>query len=460
MRSGGYFLATLIQTGTSFIVIALLSRLLTPDEFGRWALYEPAVLLGAQLILLGGSSGILKIIAGDRLPLQHAVSGVIRYAFWIIIFFSVLTGYLASLFLAGDLWGSALGCWVLTESILVLLLSAFRGANQPSFFLISAVVRASLILCGLTIAIWIKGNHLVRAEYIAMWWAIASGTSALVLIYAMSCMNKSGWSQENGTPRTTYFAAISYGFPILMATILAAVLSNADRYVLAANISQTEVGIYAVTVKIASSLNLLVTPLNLWWPTVRFRHLSDDDGGEAFFGRAIIQLITLFFAAGAGLWFVSPWLLQIMSPYANPEESIVVALIISAVAMAISVPFNVGALKEGKTKWNILIVGIPTSLQVLLTVMVAPKFGAVGVAWCTCLGSCLLLMLTIFISQKIHPVRWPVLDIIIAVGSILLISIIARLISSDVIIATTIYCVLLVVLILLRKKKYWPLIAD
>lgn len=409
MAVGGYFLATIAQSAGSFLAMALLARILSAEEFGRWALLEPAVLLASQIALLGLTSGVIKLVAQDKYSLPDALSIVFKVIKWSLPIVGVATAAIAFLSFSKNYWAFAIGLWVMVEGLLGVHLSAFRGANQPSAYVKSVCTRMGLIITGLGLVLIVGKNIGQTAEYAAVWWAFASLSSLFVLSLAVKNIQKSD-VVTNG--KASLNSAIKYGAPILVASILAAVIGNGDRYVLALHMDARTIGEYAVMAKVASALNLLVTPINLWWPTARFQHLEDADGGREFFSRAALQLVLLLSAAVGGLWLFAPILVSWLSPHAVVSPIVVAGLALGSFFTAITLPFAIGTLKEGHTHWAPIGLVFSVLVQMSCALIFVQYWGAAGVAWATCLGALFSLCFQSWLSQRIHPVAFPYLKLL------------------------------------------------
>jgi O-antigen/teichoic acid export membrane protein len=88
-------------------------------------------------------------------------------------------------------------------------------------------------------------------------------------------------------------------------------------------------------------------------------------------------------------------------------------------------PLNVGALKEGKTHWNIYGALTAAVVNGALCFLLIPRFGIVGAAYATILSHiCYTAFLTV-ISQRIHPVPLPYLTMggLIIISALLIIAV-------------------------------------
>lgn len=408
MAVGGYFIATAAQSAGSFLAVALLARILSPSEFGRWALLEPAVLIGSQIALFGLGAGVIKLVAQDKYNLPDALQIVSKIIRWTLPFVAVTVAIAAFLFFTPSYWAIAIGLWVFIEGLLAVHLNAFRGANQPTAYVKSVCARMGVIIIGLSLMLAFGKGISVKTEYAAIWWALASALSLTILMLVVRREEK---SKAILNANRIGNSAVKYGAPILIGSILAAIIGNGDRYVLALHMDARTIGEYAVMAKVASALNLLVTPINLWWPTARFQHLEDADGGVNFFSRSALQLVLALSAAVGCLWLFSPVLVSWLSPHVVVSPVVVAGLALASFFTAISLPFNIGTLKEGHTHWAPIGLVFSVAIQMGCALIFVKYWGVMGVAWATCLGALFSLCFQNWISQRIHPIPFPYLQL-------------------------------------------------
>lgn len=450
-----YITATTVQSAGSFIAMALLARILSPQEFGRWVLLEPLILLGAQLSIYGTNVGIIKLIAQDRVPISQAFYSLMRYVRWIyvgVVGISILGAYI---YYSKNFSALFVGFWLASEGMLVLLLSGFRGANQPLSYVISVLIRTGIILCGLFIFWSVGYRGFAFAEDVALWWGIASTLSCIALLVGVGNQHRA----KNEALLYLPIAAkngINYGLPILFGVVLAAIIGNGDRYVLGAYADSETVGQYAMYAKIASALNLMVTPINLWWPTARFVHLDDQDGGATFFPKATLQILFFLTFMGSSLWLIAPTVLTLLAPGAIYSSTIVGALIVAALAVAMSSLLNIGLLKEGNTKWIPIVLLVSAVMQIGLALAFVRQWGGAGVACATAVSAILGLTLQRVLSQQFHRMDLPYLKMF---GVLSWLGFSAYFVSLSILqplLRLVVFSLTALPIIVLLRKQLWP----
>jgi O-antigen/teichoic acid export membrane protein len=446
-----------VQSVGSFIAMALLARILNPQEFGRWVLLEPLVLLGAQLSIFGTNYGIIKLIAQDKISISQASYSLMRYVLWIYISVVGLSIIGAYIFYSKNVTAVFIGIWLASEGLLVLFLSGFRGANEPFFYVVSVLIRTGIIVFGLFL-FWYTGiTKFTYAENAALLWGVASAVSCIVLFIGAANQHiarkehllYSPIAAKNGT---------NYGLPILLGAILAAVIGNGDRYVLGAYVDTETVGHYVMYAKIASALNLMVTPFNLWWPTARFLHLGDPDGGAAFFSRATLQMLFAFTFIGSSLWLLAPTVLTWLAPGVIYSPAIGGALIVAALAVAMSSPLNIGLLKEGNTKWIPIILLISVAVQMGLALVFVRHWDGLGVACATAVSATLSLILQRLLSQRFHPVNLPYFKMFAVLAFLGLSAYLVSLSVLQPLIRIMFFGIAVLPIVFILRKQLWPFV--
>jgi O-antigen/teichoic acid export membrane protein len=187
---------------------------------------------------------------------------------------------------------------------------------------------------------------------------------------------------------------------------MANVITIADRYILGGHLGAAEVALYAITVKLANLLNLLATPVNLWFPAARFLHARDADRGQAFFSTLACRATWAYTGTGALMWLAAPLILPWFAPGYEWNPLAGALLVTAAVCLAVAPPLNIGLLTEGKTRWNFAISSATALLQVILLLVLIPVLGLTGAALATCCSQAASTVLQHLGSQRSHRMQW------------------------------------------------------
>jgi O-antigen/teichoic acid export membrane protein len=424
----GYLAVTILTATARFFVVNLLIRNLGTGEFGRWSLFEPVVVVLSQAVLMGVNFGVIKQINQDKMSPIASVQYLLVALQPSMIAMSAVV-FLVSLRL-GLAWPGPLflALYIYTESVFLLLFSVYRAAGTIAGFAASSILKVLVLLLVLGVALNHPWPTVRRAEDV-IFWSFWSSLSALVfgflvvrllhyrLFFAPSGRRESHWR--------VYVDAVRYGLPLLATGLLAMLVEFGSRYLLKIYIDYSRLANYVIYLKICSMLEvLIIAPFGLWWPTERFRELESKDGGRRFFRMMSVGMLAVLLAAAGTLWFISDWVVSWLAPGVPANRFIVLLLTCAVVARGMAYPLNVGALKEGKTHWNIYAVLAAAMINTSLCLLLIPRYGVAGAAYATMVSYiCYTAFLTLT-SQRIHPVPlpYPRMLILVIIAALLLVA--------------------------------------
>lgn len=421
-KIGPYGLAAGIQAGASFIILPILILLIGPNSYGRYALLEPLVAMSAQFLLLGAHQGMIHAVCKEGKPARKIlISFIIKSHLFTLP--ALLVVYLVTASLLGSRILSALFVTALyLESINLLCLTSVRalGLSWPYFF--SVASRYLVFFAAVSMALAIYGRNKLN-DIDAMLFLLLSVVSALLaLLFFLTLRTK---KDDTGSAPTVhgsdYLTAVKYGLPLVLSGLCQSIMSIADRYILAFFLLPAEISAYVVASKYANAMNLVATPVNLWWPTARFQHLHDDDGGESFFSKSLSSLSALYFLVAASLIALSPYLLKLIGPGVDANPVIASILIVVSFCYSIQVILNVGLLSAGHTMKNTIAAGVTAVIYMIACLSSVPFGGAYGAAGSGLLSALVFCVFTYRMSQAVMPIKQNIKLVAVCVIALILI---------------------------------------
>lgn len=403
----GFFISNTIQAVLQFVMIPFIVLALGTEEYGKWGLFEPAILLFALIAQIGGNWSIVKLVNANKLPVANALLLCIRMCFW--------PACLSVLFACA---------WFILQfkSYYVVLLMPIIIIAEAALGLGLAASRAKLLAFPYFLGIFGKfgtlalfaslnalGHSLVVSTAIQwlMVYAIAVCLAAILVNYQILKKNDDVVVFSTNEKQELKRGALKYGVPMMISAIFATILNNADRYIVSSMLDHKTLGSYIVALKLAGVMNFLVTPVALWWPTARFQHIEDIDKGQTFFSRMSIFFSLGYSFSGGTLYLLAPYLLPILAPGVHVEPDILLPLIFGVVIRAIEPSLNIGLLQEGKTHLLIYTTAVGATIQILLGLFLVKYFMAQGVAWAFVISSLITVAMVNLISQRIYYIKFP-----------------------------------------------------
>ncbi|TOL66799.1 lipopolysaccharide biosynthesis protein [Vibrio parahaemolyticus] len=143
---------------------------------------------------------------------------------------------------------------------------------------------------------------------------------------------------------------LNYCLPVMLSALVAFCLNGAERWFIGANASLATLGIYAIAVKFAVGMCILVQPFGMWWMPRRFVYLENGRDSEA------VRVSHLGMIYVSALSVVVATLAMVMITNFLPEtyhEAVLYTLFLLPIAMLKewSELLNIAILFKRRTRW-------------------------------------------------------------------------------------------------------------
>jgi O-antigen/teichoic acid export membrane protein len=212
-----------------------------------------------------------------------------------------------------------------------------------------------------------------------------------------------------------------FGLPTMPAELSLYSLQFIDRILLVRLAGLAEAGLYALAVRFAQGVNVLVRGFQLAWPPLAY---SVEDDAEA--KRVYAIIVTWFTAICAfmvvGFWLLARWIVRLLAAPEFFESFEAIGLLATGVTLyALYLVLVVVLGRTGRTEFNLPATGIATAANVVLNLVLIPPLGIVG-AGLALVGSYLIVLALMYLfTQRLFPVpyEWGRLALITGVAAAL-----------------------------------------
>jgi O-antigen/teichoic acid export membrane protein len=219
---------------------------------------------------------------------------------------------------------------------------------------------------------------------------------------------------------------IVYSYPLVFASMSGILLSTIDRYSLNEMGSLPEVAIYSLGFKIGGSIKIfIVTSVQLALTPMMLKRINDPEN-KRFYSK-----ILTYFSFGL-MWVIlgiSVFSREIILLIAKSPEYIEATLIVPIIAMISFFGMAKDTVVMGlhvhkKTKIIGTLIMLAGLANLLLNILLIPKWGIYGAAWASLAAQFILFIITYTVAQRSYPIRYEMgkiaLIIIIGLGLYLL----------------------------------------
>ena len=406
----GSFLVRLLAAGAAFGLQIFLTRLLGPDEFGRYVYVLSWVTFTSQIGVLGFDTASLRFVSALEARGQWSLlRGFLRRSLQVTIAASLL----GALLLVTAAWVLrtrldprlfsvmlAASCLLPLVAILQVVVSQVNGlkkvvAGQGIQGLLRPAVTALVLACGA----WL-GWH--ERSAVAAMLASAAATAASI--------GAAGWLLRRllherlagHAPAYDTHAWLRTAFPLLLITASQIILSQTDVLMIGAMRNTTDAGIYAVASQLASIVTFAIMAANaIVAPLIASLYAQGH--------RAELQRLLTMTSRGvlayalpvvAGLLLLGRWVLSLYGPAFG--AGYVSLLILSVGQLTIALCGSVGFLltMTGHEQVATKVIGGSAALNVVLNLLLIPSLGLVGAAIATAIATAARsLILSIYVDR-------------------------------------------------------------
>ena len=405
----GYLPMNIVQGLVGFGSIFVFTRLLTPSEFGVYALAFSATSLGHTLTFTWIEAAMARFYApeaeGGWLPDHFAT----LYRCWLIaaVAFVVLGG--AGLLLWPDDGPVRLAVGV---GMAATLARSLAKLNQERRRAAGDVRGAALMDMGQTLVGFGVGAGLIYAGLKGAAPVAGLGVAAaVVLAFLLPAELKRGASGTFDARRAKTY--VGYGLPVALSLIFALALATTDRFLLAAYLGDATVGVYQAGYSLASrTLDVMFIWLGAAGGPALIVAL--ERGGGSALARAAREqaglMLALALPAALGLALVAKPLTELMVGPALAQGAAAVTPWIAASALfaGLTTYYTHQAFTLGRRTGLLLAaMAIPAAANIALNLLLIPRLGLTGALVATTISYGVGLLASILLGRLAQPLPLP-----------------------------------------------------
>jgi O-antigen/teichoic acid export membrane protein len=386
------------------IFLPIITKVLGASDYGIYTSLLVTLSFLLPFSLLGTNISIVRFLAPEKNKIKKAKS------LFTSLYFVCFTSIVFSLFLyfsagtlANTVFGNPesaeiirLGAFLFpVEALLVIFVSFFQMKQQ--MYLVSLInISKALGPLALAILFLLSGYGLMHLIYSFI--IVYSTLTFFSLLLVLKDLRPTfpDWSILAGY--------LSFGIPLVIATFSGTILNLGDRYVIGFFMSSTAVGIYAVAYTIGNIISIFMAPINvaILSPASKAYESSRENELKNYFEYGIKYFLMLAIPAIFALTLLSDSFITALATEEFLNDNFMIVGFVSIAALFYGL-FNINAtifyvLKKVKTLTIILIGGAISNI--ILNILLVPKFGLVGAAFSTLLCFMSIYITSLYISRK------------------------------------------------------------
>jgi O-antigen/teichoic acid export membrane protein len=426
----GQYLRRLATTGAAYTASSILSKLiavallplytrhLTTSDYGAAEVLLTAVISASIVIRMGMIEALLRFYyRPDEQP-----DRVVRTAF-AALFWTATAGALVLLAFAEPISELLLrhadaglvriaigGLWIFT--LFEFLLACFRLDERARAYF-GITIASVAVTIPLTVWLVVFRDEGARGLLLATYGA------AIPFLLGMALDQRRRLTLVPNRPLLRRL--VRFGAPTMPAELSLYSLNFIDRLILVRVSGLAAAGLYALAVKFAQAVNVLVRGFQLAWPPLAYS-ITDDDEAR----RAYALIVTWFLAACTfvvvGMWLLARWIVRLLAApqfFASYEAVGLLSAGITLYALYLVLVVILG--RTGRTEFNFPATAIATAVNIGLNLALVPAMGIAG-AGLALVGSYVVVLALMYgFTQRLFPVpyEWGRLARIVGIATLL-----------------------------------------
>jgi O-antigen/teichoic acid export membrane protein len=214
---------------------------------------------------------------------------------------------------------------------------------------------------------------------------------------------------------------VRFGLPTMPAELSLYSLNFIDRIIIVRLAGLAEAGLYALAIKFAQGINVLVRGFQLAWPPLAYSIRDDDEARHAY-----ALIVTWFMAvctfAVVGLWLLARWIVRLLAAPEFFDAYEAIGLLAAGITLYALYLVQVVVLgRTGRTEFNFPATIAATAANIGLNLALVPSLGIVGAGLALVASYLVVLALMYAFTQRLFPVpyEWGRLALVVGVAAAL-----------------------------------------
>ncbi len=410
-----YIPGLIIPALINFLSLALYTRILTAEAYGRYAIILAVVVIGKMVLFEWLRLGVLRFFQSE----QHAgnLNAFITTA---------LAGYVITAFTVAILWGGVLWTfpslqtqvnnglwlallWLLGWALFELILQMNRAALASKRY---GILSAEKAILGLVASLLLL--FLFEKSEQAVILGLLFGIGVTLLIDLPKWLKRVKGKYIDGRIASTL---VRYGMPFTVTLALDSVISLSDRFLLKYYMDSNSVGVYAASYDLTNqSVMIIFTILNLAVYPILLKTLESKgkEQTRAQLRNYAVILLAVTVPSCIGMALIAEPLANVFLgeafrnvAYENIPWIAMATFFMGAKAFYADLSFQFG-LRSDLQIWPVAAAAL---LNVLLNIWWIPVSGVVGAAKATCAAYLFALVLSMVMGRRLFMLPFPLLEI-------------------------------------------------
>jgi O-antigen/teichoic acid export membrane protein len=412
-----YGVSTMIGRFLNFLLVPFYTNVLSTSQYGVVATVYSYIAFMNIVYIYGMESAYFKYASTKEIGSDKQIFSTPFFSILLtsVIFSGIIilnTGHLAPLIEVPKQFEATIkysAIILLLDSLSIIPFAALRLERKVKTF---ASIKLVNIVVNVTANVVLLLKYHTGVEGIFISGVIASAVTLVLLLPEI--LSKVSFSFIG----KLYKSLLKFGLPYIPAGLAAMMVQVIDRPILLAMTNESTVGIYQANYRLGIFMMLVVSMYDYAWRPFFLTHANDPDAKQlfskiltyfVFFSSILILLVSLYIDDVVKFKVFGRF---IINPAYWSGLGIVPIVLLGYLFNGIFVNLMAGIYIEKKTSHLPYITGIGAAINVVVNLLLIPKFGMFGAAWATFFAYAGMAIAIYIVSQKYYPVKYELVKLL------------------------------------------------
>ncbi len=405
-QSAIYSIGNFATKASGVILLPLYTTYISLAEFGILGIIDVTILILVELINLGQGQALVMLNNSDEFVKEKksvfftvlTSSTIICVVF--IVFGEILIPYISHIFSDPDKFYSylRLSLYIIAARVINnIFLNKLRADEESLSY---TIFNVSKLLLTLFLTIYFVAYLHLKITGILYSYLIAETIIIFILTAALFKKLEIKFSKK------IMFATISFGIPLIFGSLAMMLLNVSDRYIIKYFTDNEMVGLYDLGYRFAGILNMFfIMPFTLALMPQAYK-MYNKEGDKRYYSKLMTYLAFGLVWLGLGLSIFSKEVIKIfaLNPAYWPAYKIVPIITASYIFFGMRIIASLGMFLTKKTKYVANTTIAAAAINILLNIILMPKFGMITAAYTTLIAFVILYILSYYYSDKCYKI--------------------------------------------------------
>lgn len=405
-----YGLGAVLIKAIAFFTLPVYTRIFSPSEFGIIEMFSTIGGIFSMLMNSGLDSAQSFYFMEAKNRKTYDTKQIIGSIFWLRVFIGIgiigLIGLLSPFIIDFAFDTRLPSLYLITVSFTVFFtnlvsqsIEIFRLIYKPWQYITLSFAQTILNVIFILYFVYFKDMGV---------WGYLLGNAVGIFIATIICLvATNNYRYWKSMEFKLWKMFLKFGLPFIPAGIVYYIMTASDRWFILNMIGGNDLGLYAVGVKFALLIMLVIeTFRQAWWP-LAIDMLYKDREGKKFFKNISLWYMLIGAFCSMLLTIISPYLVEYLTTKEYKQSWKVIGILCwGSVFYGFYMLSGMGIFYSKKTYLNIYVYGSGAILNIALNYILIPIFGIIGAAFGTILSVLFSNIVSLFISNHFYKVDW------------------------------------------------------